>query len=100
MRLIRNSILCFAALFIAYTLALKALPTKYKAGGKAGSQAQVNTIRAQAYLYGSKTPRVVIVVSSIGARLRDLPSDWTNLSFAGDSAFTGLEILRRSEKKP
>src|SRR2546423_1399536 len=100
MRLIRDSILIALALFIAYSAALRFLPARLKFGGRAGSQSEVNTIRAQSYLYSAKTPRVVIVGSSIGARLRDLPSDWFNLCLAGDSAFTGLEIIRRCEKTP
>src|SRR2546423_7295828 len=100
MRLIRDSILIALALFIAYSAALRFLPARLKFGGRAGSQSEVNTIRAQSYLYSAKTPRVVIVGSSIGARLRDLPPDWFNLCLAGDSAFTGLEIIRRCEKTP
>lgn len=64
------------------------------------SQFDQNLMKSQSFLYTGFQPDVVIVGSSIAARLTNHPKDWYNLAFAGGSSFTGLEIVQRSNKHP
>jgi hypothetical protein len=66
----------------------------------AGSQYEQNLMRAQSFLYTRWQPKVVIAGSSISARLVKHPADWYNLSFAGGSAFSALNNLLHSAKRP
>ncbi len=84
----------------AWHLLINRLAPRYRAGGEAGSQAEQNVMRGEAFVYAQAKPRVVVVGSSISNRLKDLPRDWYNLSFNGGSAFTGLEMMLRADKVP
>jgi hypothetical protein len=99
MRTILTSLLICAVLLAGYNelvqRRLRAMHTS-----SAGSQYEQNLMRAQSFVYTRWQPKVVIAGSSISARLVRHPAEWFNLSFAGGSAFTALEILLRSEKTP
>ena len=61
-----------------------------------------NKIKAEKFIYQNSTYENVIVGSSLSTRLimRDLPNNFYNLSFGGQSIYDGLEILKRSDKQP
>lgn len=67
-------------------------------GGKGQNQRQQNIIAAQEYAQSFSQTPIVITGSSLTARLSNgmLPRDMYNLSFAGGSAFTGLDIILRA----
>jgi len=66
------------------------------------SQWIANYSRAETYLYKNPRPKVIIVGSSMSARLHDdkLDGDVHNMSFGAGSVLTGLEIIKRSEYMP
>jgi hypothetical protein len=100
MRTILQSFAVCVVLLGTWHLTVNRLPTKYRVGGNVGSQQEQNVIRGETFVYANQQPRVVVVGSSIANRLKDLPRDWFNLSFNGGSAFTGLEIIARADKRP
>lgn len=66
------------------------------------SQWIANYSRAETYLYKNPKPKVIIVGSSMSARLQDdkLDRDVHNLSFGGGSPLTGLIIIKNSDHIP
>jgi len=63
---------------------------------------QKNIIAAQEYIYNNNKSKFVIVGSSLANGLDNklLPEGCFNLSFAGQSAFDGLKIIKQSNSKP
>jgi len=66
------------------------------------NQWQGNMVAAQDYIYDNPDRPVVIVGSSLAAKLdmEYLGPDYWNLAFAGGSVSTGLEIIARSGARP
>ena len=70
------------------------------------SQAQnqwvMNAIRAERFVYAQNRAQVLVVGSSLAARLQDgsLGEGIYNLSFGGGSALTGLEVVGRVQVPP
>ncbi len=96
--MIKKYILITVSLFLLYNLFvyLAPLPTLPQ------NQWQQNVIRAQEYIYDPKADQIVIVGSSMAARLDGdlLPKNCYNLSFGGQSVQDGLEIIRKSHARP
>jgi hypothetical protein len=65
-------------------------------------QFSTNVVRLENYVDHADARGTVIVGSSLAARLPldTLPPHWTNLSLAGDSALTGLEVIAASQDAP
>jgi hypothetical protein len=88
----------FLSLFFAYNIFIFLVkPTS----NYFQNQGQNNYVAAQDFIYNDKAPNI-IVGSSMAFRMIDsvLPSDYFNLSFAGGSVLTGLEIIKKSEFIP
>ncbi len=98
-KLLLTSSITFALLAVGYGAALSVLPNRVQRGTIGTTQWDRNIICLQSYLY-EPTPDVVIVGSSLGTRLSELPAGWSNLALAGGSAMTGLETVRRSGRAP
>lgn len=66
------------------------------------NQWQGNMVAAQDYIYDNPDRPVVIVGSSLAAKMdmEYLGPDYWNLAFAGGSVSTGLEIIARSGARP
>ncbi len=97
--MIRKSVIVFFLVFAIWNVLIGARwITRYRV--EAPNQWIANEVRAQKYAYDKSTPRVVLAGSSLTFRLPILREDHANLAFAGSSAFTGLEIIKRSGKYP
>jgi hypothetical protein len=70
--------------------------------GTGQHQWQKNVIEAQEYIYEHQGTENVLVGSSLTFRITNdmLPDNYYNLSLGGGSIFTGLEIIKRCERKP
>ncbi|WP_242927467.1 hypothetical protein [Pontibacter vulgaris] len=86
-------------LFIGYNFAIQVLEPKFYIPQ---NQQQENLIKVQEYLLNPAVKPNVVVGSSVSTRLdmNILPNDFFNLSFRGKSVFDGLELIKRSGKKP
>ncbi len=89
----------FALLFLAYNLVVIKRLNRFRV--PAPNQWLAIPVAVQRYLYARRPPKVVLVGSSVTARLGNLGSpDVFPLAMAGQSARTGLAILERSEQQP
>ncbi len=94
----RSIIVCFLAL-LAWHLAFPYLSRWYYV---IPGQQRANYLRAQKFVHDSPAAARVIVGSSIADRLPDqaLGPNHVKLAFPGGGAFTGLEIIRHSGRRP
>lgn len=98
--MITRSLLVFAALALGYALFLRLVKvdwdtTQHLANG--------NRIKAERFAFGSdEEASTVIVGSSLAYRLAmdSFPSGTANLGFGGLSIYDGLELIRRSGRRP
>jgi hypothetical protein len=97
---IGRSCLVALTLFLLYNLVLAS--GRVRARFVPQSMRQQNVIQAQDYVARSIPPQVVVVGTSMAARLplHQLGTEAVNLAMYGDSLFTGLEVIRRSEQNP
>lgn len=65
------------------------------------NQAQRNVIKAQKYVYGNPSSKLILVGSSLTANIKakDIGNHVINLGMAGGSSQTGLEIVKREKLK-
>lgn len=96
--MIRKTILVFAVLFAVYTVILMLNP-KFSVGQH---QWQDNVIKGEKYIYNKTDSNYnVITGSSLACRIRtNKLTNFYNLSFAGQSVFDGLEIIKNSKILP
>lgn len=95
----RKTLLWALGLFFAYNLALYVPAIRDRFLPQ--SQWQENLVKAQDYLSETRPIHVVIVGSSLAARLENsLGEDACNLALAGGSSATGLELVCRKTLKP
>src|ERR1051325_3608686 len=95
--MIRKTLIAAASLFILWNIFLFLFAPKLYTG-----LLQQNTIKAQEYLYERQGTPVVILGTSLSARIsQDLIKDSVyNLSLMSGSILTGLEILKKCPRKP
>jgi len=98
--MIRKALILFLALILFYTLFLKFFAPSWWNTGHSDNQS--NMIKAQDFLYSSHYHENVLVGSSLTNRLpqQDSSIGMCNLSFAGQSVFDGLEIIKHREVLP
>lgn len=98
--MIKRSIIIALAMVVLYNLLL--LSPRVRSLYSVQSQWQNNLITAQRYELANPAPQIVIVGSSLAANLpsKQLEPEIYNLSFAGGSAFTGLELIEAAKVKP
>ncbi|RJP80135.1 MAG: hypothetical protein C4522_08345 [Desulfobacteraceae bacterium] len=96
--MVKKTLFISIVLFLVYNLLLHYIDFPVKPG----HQWQENLIKAEDYVYIKNKSKSVIVGSSLSALLVDdlLPKSSFNLSFAGHSAFDGLEIIKRTGSSP
>jgi len=96
---IKKTIILSIVIFIAYNVLLL---LKHPVTGPGQHQWQKNRILIEDYVDYHEGVPVVIVGTSLSARLYPslLPSGYFNLALAGESIFDGLEIVKKSTKKP
>lgn len=96
--MIKKSIYITTLLFLGYNLFVSAI----KFSVTPGHQWQSNLITAENYIYEHKNKKIVIVGSSLSVRLVDdlLPKNSYKLSFGGQSAFDGLDIIKKTDSQP
>jgi len=96
--MIRKTILVFVVLFAVYTVILMLNP-KASVGQH---QWQDNVIKGEKYIYNKTDSNYnVITGSSLACRVRtNKLTNFYNLSFAGQSVFDGLEIIKNSKVLP
>jgi hypothetical protein len=99
-RIIINSIIICIVLFIAYSLSIQYVISKWPVRGE--NQWSENIIAAEEIIYISNTPHTVIVGTSMAARLESemFSGDVFNLSFRGKSVFNGLSVLEKLKLAP
>jgi len=99
-RLIWTSLVTTAALLVGYAIALPWVPAAGRGAAETGHA--TNVTRLQRYIYERLDAPVVIVGTSLAARLPPelLPADAVNLSQSGGSALTGLRVIVRSGAAP
>jgi lysophospholipase L1-like esterase len=97
--MIQRSIFIFLGLFIVYNLALYSIKPEVR---YFQNQWQGNVAAAEEYIYSPGRKDVVLVGTSMSARLEKdmLDQGVWNLGLSGGSAATGLEIIRRSGTRP
>jgi hypothetical protein len=98
--MIRRSLLVFALLVVGYALYIKFGKPELNT---VQHQASGNRISAEQYIFAPDEPNsTVIVGSSLAFRIAmdSLPPNTINLGFGGLSVYDGLELVRRSGKKP
>lgn len=98
--MIRHSLLVFAILVVSYALYIKFGKPELST---VQHQASGNRISAEQYVFSDDVPgSTVIVGSSLSFRIAmdSLPSNTSNLSFGGLTVHDGLELVRRSGKRP
>lgn len=98
--MIRRSLLVFALLVVGYALYIKFGKPELNT---VQHQASGNRISAEQYVFAPDEPNsTVIVGSSLAFRIAmdSLPPNTTNLGFGGLTVYDGLELVRRSGKKP
>ena len=97
--MIRKSLIVTLLLLVVYHLALPHLSHKFYA---LLSQQRGNYLRTQQYVYDIPSETNVVVGSSASAELNDtiLGPNYYKLCLPGGCMFTGLEIVRRTGKRP
>ena len=98
--MIRRSLLVFALLVVGYALYIKFGKPELNT---VQHQASGNRISAEQYIFAPDEPNsTVIVGSSLAFRIAmdSLPPNTINLGFGGLTVYDGLELVRRSGKKP
>jgi hypothetical protein len=97
--MIWRSIFIAVLLFAGYDLYINKVQPKF---GKGQHQFQQNVIKAQNYTDKNQSGKIVLVGSSLTDRLNQemLPDSFYNMSFAGGSIYTGLDIILHTPSKP
>lgn len=98
--MIRRSLLVFAVLVVGYALYIKFGKPELNT---VQHQASGNRISAEQYVFAPDVPDATVIVgSSLSFRIEldSLPANTSNLSFGGLTVYDGLELVRRSGKKP
>ena len=98
--MIRRSLLVFVILVVGYALYIKFGKPELNT---VQHQASGNRISAEQYIFApDESDATVIVGSSLSFRiaLDSLPPHTSNLGFGGLTVYDGLELVRRSGKKP
>lgn len=98
--MIRRSLLVFAVLVVGYALYVKYAKPELNT---VQHQASGNRISAEQYVFAPDVPDATVIVgSSLSFRIEldSLPANTNNLSFGGLTVYDGLELVRRSGKKP
>jgi hypothetical protein len=97
--LFRGAAIGCVSILIFYELVLRLLAPVVNKGQ---DQFTTNIIRLENYFDGRAHGNTVVIGSSLAARIPEsaLPAGWTNLSLAGDSALTGLEIVSSHNHLP
>lgn len=98
--MIRRSLLVFAVLVIGYALYIRFGKPELST---VQHQASGNRISAEQYIFAPDVPDATVIVgSSLSFRiaLDSLPPHTSNLGFGGLTVYDGLELVRRSGKKP
>ncbi|MDZ4839544.1 MAG: hypothetical protein SGJ04_06010 [Bacteroidota bacterium] len=93
---IRVSFIAVCIFFLWNGALYSLIPT----GGKGQNQQQQNSIAAQNFVHRPNIDTLILLGSSLSARLGVLPNGSYNLSFSGGSAFTGIEIIKKDKKTP
>lgn len=98
-RKVKHAAATFVVLFVLFNILISARILTHRLPQ---NQWQLNTIRAETYVFKKNTWRFVVLGSSLTFRIAPGVDreDAYVMAFAGDSAFTGLEIIRRSGKLP
>jgi hypothetical protein len=98
--MIRRSLLVFAILVVGYALYIKFGKPELNT---VQHQASGNRISAEQYVFSEDVPGATVIVgSSLSFRIAmdSLAPNTSNLSFGGLTVHDGLELVRRSGKKP
>lgn len=98
--MIRRSLLVFAILVVGYAAYIKFAKPELNT---VQHQASGNRISAEKYVFSEDVPGATVIVgSSLSFRIAmdSLAPNTSNLSFGGLSVYDGLELVRRSGKKP
>lgn len=98
--MIRRSLVVFAILVIGYALYIKFGKPELNT---VQHQASGNRISAEKYVFSEDVPNATVIVgSSLSFRIEldSLAPNTSNLSFGGLTVYDGLELVRRSGKKP
>lgn len=98
--MIRRSLLVFVVLVVLYALYVAFLKPELNT---VQHQASGNRISAEQYVFAPDEPgSTVIVGSSLSFRIEldSLPAKTSNLGFGGLTVYDGLELVRRSGKRP
>lgn len=97
--MIWRSILIAVLLFAGYDLYISKVQPKF---GKGQHQFQQNEIKAQNFTDRDQSGKTLLIGSSLTDRLTQemLPDSFYNMSFAGGSIYTGLDIVLHSTHKP
>ena len=96
--MVKKSLLFFLVLFVGYTLVVIQFPEM----GVAQNQNQINSLKAETYLYeAGEYHKVAVVGTSLSARLvMDSLPGFTNLAFSGMSPSEGLSMIIRRPELP
>jgi len=99
MKTILKTLIAALVLFVGYNLFLR---YAHPVPGPGQQQWQKNTILMQDYVDYHQGDPVVIVGTSLSARLYNsiLPKGYYNLSLAGGSIYEGLSVIMHTPKKP
>ncbi|MBL7950203.1 MAG: hypothetical protein JNM62_00670 [Flavobacteriales bacterium] len=98
--MIRRSLIVFAILVVGYALYIKFGKPELNT---VQHQSSGNRISAEQYVFAPEDPNAMVIVgSSLSFRIAkdSLPANTSNLSFGGLTVYDGLELVRRSGKKP
>jgi hypothetical protein len=98
--MLKRSVLIALAMVLVYNTCLRS--SYFRNLFSVQSQWQNNLITAQRYTLADTAPKIVLVGSSLSAQIpkRLLEPDIYNLSFAGGSLFTGLELVESAKAAP
>ncbi|MGZ4961794.1 MAG: hypothetical protein ACXWBP_07380 [Limisphaerales bacterium] len=98
--MLKRSLIIALAVLVVYNVCL--LSPRFRNFYSIQSQWQNNLITAQKYALANPAPDVVLVGSSLAAQMpkKSLEPGVYNLSFAGGSMFTGLELIESAKVKP
>lgn len=98
--MIRRSLVVFVVLVVLYALYIAFLKPELNT---VQHQASGNRISAEQYIFAPDVPGATVIVgSSLSFRIEtdSLPPYTSNLGFGGLTVYDGLELVRRSGKKP
>lgn len=98
--MIRRSLLVFVGLVVLYALYIAFLKPELST---VQHQASGNRISAERFVFAPDEPGATVIVgSSLSFRIEldSLPPGTSNLSFGGLTVYDGLELVRRSGKRP